>query len=154
MKNLIKKLKIILICLVILPLIPYKCVVFEDKSDIKIKASQSSQFGLVADEDYSEFGVYKGMELENFLEKESYKKLVGDTTVFIDGLSGRKFNLYGEFIEDTNGKKKFCIKKWSSLDVRIYHTYVWKDKLGYIDITIIFIIIFMLLYLKKQSKIE
>ncbi|WP_394883574.1 hypothetical protein [Clostridium baratii] len=158
-KSLIKILMIILLVISIVPILPYKFTVGINNSDyIMIKASYSSQFGLVAEKNYENLGIYKDMELYDLLEKKSFDNLYNTVTNFKNGLSGSKFNLYGKFIEDINGKKKFYIEKWSSPNVKLFETYIWKEKIKYIYFSllittiIVIIITILILVIKKERK--
>ena len=54
------------------------------------------------------------------------------------GVPRVKFNLYGNFIEDADGKTMFQIEKWSSPNVILLESYIWNEKISSIYKTIVF----------------
>lgn len=147
-KNILKIMIAILILLVVSPFIPYKFTVgFGNSSYIKLKVIHSSQFGLVALENYDTLGIEKDMELDNYIDNDSTKQLRDEITSFRKGGSGNRFNLYGKIIEEDDGKKRFYIEKWSSPNVMLIQTYIWEEKIKHIYLISLFPIVILIILL-------
>ena len=156
-RKLIKIIIILIVVFILTPFLPYKCILnfggLSYSGYEKLKIQNSSQDGLVLIEDCNELGLKSGKELDRYLlnSEEVSKEL----TIFKRGLSGYKFTLYGEFIIDEDGTRKFSIKEWNSVYVTINDTCIWEEKFQLIYIIsvipAVWILILLLMKLKKQK---
>lgn len=115
-----KKLKIffvvisvVLIGIILMPVLPYKHPIFVLSSGYeKLKIQYSSQDGLLLREKCNELGLEEDMEVGDRLI--GFDKINDEIISIKYGVPRVKFNLYGNFIEDADGKTMFQIEKWSS----------------------------------------
>ena len=115
-----KKLKIffvvisvVLIGIILMPVLPYKHPIFVLSSGYeKLKIQYSSQDGLLLSEKCNELGLEEDMEVGDRLI--GFDKINDEIISIKYGVPRVKFNLYGNFIEDADGKTMFQIEKWSS----------------------------------------
>ena len=139
-----KKLKIffvvisvVLIGIILMPVLPYKHPIFVLSAGYeKLKIQYSSQDGLLLREKCNDLGLEEDMEVGDRLI--GFDK-INDKIISIKyGVPRVKFNLYGNFIEDADGKTMFQIEKWSSPNVILLESYIWNEKISSIYKTIVF----------------
>lgn len=139
-----KKLKIffvvisvVLIGIILMPVLPYKHPIFVLSAGYeKLKIQYSSQDGLLLREKCNELGLEEDMEVGDRLI--GVDKINDEITSIKYGVPRVKFNLYGNFIEDADGKTMFQIEKWSSPNVILLESYIWNEKISSIYKTIVF----------------
>lgn len=144
----------ILSLVVLLPFLPYKSSIgLIDPRYTKLKVICSSQDGIVTKEEYDNRDNIQ--ELHNYLDEDSLNSICDELTVIKYGVSGNILNLYGEFIEDSNGNKKFHVEKWSSPNTMLIDTYLWKDKISYVYVFIgfpAFVLLIIIIFFITQEK--
>lgn len=102
----------------------------------KLKIQYSSQDGLLLREKCNELGLEEDMEVRDRLI--GVDKINDEIISIKYGVPRVKFNLYGNFIEDADGKTMFQIEKWSSPNVILLESYIWNEKISSIYKTIVF----------------
>lgn len=109
----------------------------------KLKIQYSSQDGLLLREKCNELGLEEDMEVRDRLI--GVDKINDEIISIKYGVPRVKFNLYGNFIEDADGKTMFQIEKWSSPNVILLESYIWNEKIVSIYKIIVFPSIILLI---------
>lgn len=152
-KKLMRIAIMLLIAIILAPLLPYKCILnFGGFGYKKLKTQNSSSDGLVLIEDCNELGLKSGAELDWYLLNANI--LDNELTIFKSGLSGYEFTLYGEFIENDDGTRKFYVEKWNSIYIPLMDTYIWKDKFEFIYYVSVLPALVILILLLIELKIN
>lgn len=146
-----KKLKIfsivisvVLIGIILMPFLPYKHPIFVLSSGYeKLKIQYCSEYGLLLREKCNELGLEENMEVGDRLI--GFDKINDEIISVKYGVPRVKFNLYGNFIEDADGKTMFQIEKWSSPNVTLLESYIWDEKIVSIYKIIVFPSIILLI---------
>ena len=155
-KNCISKVILLLIVICVLfPFWPYKSLfVFSGKSYSKIKVRYSVSEGYELEDDCPELGLKAFDTVSDYIE-ENYS-LHNDVTLYKYEPFPNKLTLYGSFVNDENGKIKFCVQKWSSGYIALIETNLWstiyKSIYHLYIIPIIILLIIIHLFIRVRRK--